>query len=142
MSSESPVSIGNDVRFAGFFLYFDFAQHRFNCFPFFTAAAKKETPRPAAPTVPQKTHTPLKKCSIGDFFGVYLIKKEFDREGASEANGIEGVKLYCFASSMGQKLIHYNYDPIEEYSISIASVIPLGHIAAPFSGKENIQAGS
>jgi RHS repeat-associated protein len=74
-------------RFAGFFL--------FNCFPFFTApAAKKEKTTVPAPVVPLKKNTPLKKCSIGDFFGGYLIKKEFDQEG--EINGVGGIKLLHF----------------------------------------------
>ena len=92
-------------RYAGFFL--------FSCFPFFTApAAKKEKTPLSAPAVPPETHTPPKKCVIGDFFGVYLIKKEFDQEGEGD-----GIALYNFEARMYDPKvgIFISTDPMEEF---------------------------
>jgi hypothetical protein len=67
----SPVSIGNDVRNTGFFL--------FSGLPSF--AARRKTPAIQAPHLWLKRPS-VQKPLLGDFQDeLYHIKKEFDQEG-------------------------------------------------------------
>ena len=58
---------------------------------FAAQAVKKENASLPPAAVPLKTNTPLKKRLIGDFFGLYVIEKEFDQEGPGTPTGDD----YC-----------------------------------------------
>ncbi len=103
----SPVSIGNDVRYTGFFL--------FSCLPFF--AAKRKTPAIQAPHLWLK-RPPVQKPLLDDFGGsVYHIKKEFDEEGEDIANGVAGIQAYYFGARYYDPELGYwlSVDPLEQF---------------------------
>ncbi|MBD3344895.1 MAG: hypothetical protein GF401_07520, partial [Chitinivibrionales bacterium] len=82
--NTSPVSIGNDVRYTGLFL--------FSSLPSF--AAKRKPPAIQAPYLWLK-RPPVQKPLPGDFGGeLYHIKKEFDEEGGDDS--IPGIGMYYF----------------------------------------------
>ncbi|MBD3344266.1 MAG: hypothetical protein GF401_04300 [Chitinivibrionales bacterium] len=92
----TPVSIGNDVRYTGFFL--------FSCLPSLRPtqgiafAAKRKTPTIQAPYLRLK-RPPVQKTLPGDFGGeLYHIKKEFDEEGEDSENGVSGIQAYYFGA--------------------------------------------